>query len=721
MSNKTCIKVEPFWQEFRTIIPSQDLGARTVTSLAQDPSGLLYAGSVMGVSLFDGQRWYQTWQTDKGCPKAVGVICMKVDRKGRLWVGTSYGLYVKVENRWSRYAPDEGVFWKKEPVAGILPSHRVLALSEDSQGRMWIGTPRGVFFMNDQGISPLKGPEDLEIRSLLHDHKDRLWVGTLQGLWAYDGSWNGPILPRTTGHELPGREIRALAMSQDGSLWAGTNRGIGILSEDGSWQRICGEEGLPFENITSLSVGPDTEIWVGTTLGACRYDGERWHYYAGERWLPGDTVTAVLTSQADKAWIATSQGLSLIRKKRMTLRDKANEYEWVTFTRHHRMGWIATSHLKRPGDLSSNETVPSDNDGLWTGLYVAAESFRFAVTREEEARRNARECFHAMLKLEEMTDIEGFPTKAIIRRQDMSKEGGVWNVCQQYPGYAWKGDCSSDEIDGHLFAYSIYYDLAADEEEKELVRGIVRKIMDHIIRNNYTLVYLDGRPTRWGVWNPEALLGEAWGEERGLNSLEILSHLKAAHHITGDEKYEKEYLRLIRDYGYAENTVEQKIMVPQVVINHSDDELAFTAYYPLLRYEQDPSLRSLFVKSVERSWGYERPEGSPFFNFIYGGGVEAEDPDVANAVQYLKDVPLDLIAWSVQNSHRSDVQVDPVTGRFGETQGMRSLPPDEKPMGKWNSNPYQLDSASGGRSEEDGALFLLPYWMGRYHGYIKEE
>ena len=48
-------------------------------------------------------------------------------------------------------------------------------------------------------------------------------------------------------------------------------------------------------------------------------------------------------------------------------------------------------------------------------------------------------------------------------------------------------------------------------------------------------------------------------------------------------------------------------------------------------------------------------------------------------------------------------------------QSLVVLPYDEIPMWKWNGNPYSLDGGNGGRSEDDGAYFLLPYWMGRYH------
>ena len=46
------------------------------------------------------------------------------------------------------------------------------------------------------------------------------------------------------------------------------------------------------------------------------------------------------------------------------------------------------------------------------------------------------------------------------------------------------------------------------------------------------------------------------------------------------------------------------------------------------------------------------------------------------------------------------------------------LPPDERPVMKWNSNPFIVDGGGSGNGEDDGAAFLLPYWMGRYHKFV---
>ena len=79
---------------------------------------------------------------------------------------------------------------------------------------------------------------------------------------------------------------------------------------------------------------------------------------------------------------------------------------------------------------------------------------------------------------------------------------------------------------------------------------------------------------------------------------------------------------------------------------------------------------------------------------------------------------MDLICWSMQNSHRADIEIDAESGRHGEVQSIAVLPPDERPIMKWNGNPFQLDGDGAGIEEDDGTFFLLPYWMGRYHGFI---
>jgi hypothetical protein len=155
-------------------------------------------------------------------------------------------------------------------------------------------------------------------------------------------------------------------------------------------------------------------------------------------------------------------------------------------------------------------------------------------------------------------------------------------------------------------------------------------------------------------------------------------------------------------------------------VNHSDDELAFMSYYPLFMYERDPSLLEVYRQSLERSWQIERPERNPLWNFIYAVGSGAKEFDRTESLRTLREIPMDQVQWSVSNAHRLDVPVDPLNDRFKRQQALVVLPYDELPMSKWNGNPYALAGGNQGRSEDDGAYFLLPYWMGRYHKLIDE-
>jgi hypothetical protein len=84
-------------------------------------------------------------------------------------------------------------------------------------------------------------------------------------------------------------------------------------------------------------------------------------------------------------------------------------------------------------------------------------------------------------------------------------------------------------------------------------------------------------------------------------------------------------------------------------------------------------------------------------------------------------MPIDTIEWTVTNSGRKEVVMARASDRFQKRQAVTLLPPDERPVMKWNSNPFDIDGGSDGRGEDDGAAFLLPYWMGRYHGLLLGE
>ena len=115
-----------------------------------------------------------------------------------------------------------------------------------------------------------------------------------------------------------------------------------------------------------------------------REDG-KFNYYASERWIPSDTVVNIAKGPDNSVLVLTNKGLGKICFKEMTLYDKAMFFEKQVRERHIRTGFNATLSSMTKGDVTTGSMEDSDNDGLWTSMYLAGETFRYAVTKSDEA------------------------------------------------------------------------------------------------------------------------------------------------------------------------------------------------------------------------------------------------------------------------------------------------------------------------------------------------
>jgi hypothetical protein len=494
---------------------------------------------------------------------------------------------------------------------------------------------------------------------------------------------------------------------------------------------------MPFADLTVGCRDRQGGIWAGSRRGLMYLapGATRWRLFHSRRWLPDDAVRNLAVAANGDVLVDTPLGIGRLARHATTLEKKMVAIDDALVAHHRREGMVGGIQLDEPGRVDSGYAQHhNDNDGLWTSIYVAAEAFRYAVTADPAAKRNARRSLEALMFLERVSGIPGFAARSIWPASEPMPARGEWHPAADGRWW-WKGDTSSDEVDGHYFAYSIYYDVAADDAERVEIREYVRRITDHILDHGLCYVGPSGEPTTWGVWAPEKLnhdlrrLGD-----RGLNSLQILSFLKVAEHIVGDPRYAAKSKELIEKHAYEANTVFQKHAWPTNRVNHSDDELAFLAYYPLMIHERDAALRKIYSFSLRRTWQAERPEKSPFFNLIYGASLQADEwtkpterpaaalvdrdaYDQQACLEWFRDVPADTVSWTVHNSGRQDL--GPLaTNRFGRLCSDVVLPVSERPVMRWNGDPYLLDGGSEGRYRDDGAAILLPYWMGRYHRLI---
>lgn len=593
-----------------------------------------------------------------------------------------------------------------------------------------------------------KSPEG-KVLSQARSAGGHVWLVTEKGAFREEGNGHVPLEAGPTRFE-PGQpripaKLRIVEVASDliGVIWAATNAGLLVSDGDQWWQFINRRDGVPYEDMTSLHLAKNGDVWGGTTEGAWRLRSGEYRYFWGKRWLPGNKVLSIWTDDSG-VWLETDGGFAHIEEKSITLSQKASHFDTAAQARHNRRGFINEIHLQVPGDPSKGYRYEiSDNDGLWNSIYVGAMAFRYAATKDPAARRQAQQSMEAMLELERLTGISGYPARAIVTEAELKQgiDGVNFETTVRVPGETdkiwfrspvdptvWcKGDTSSDEMDGHYFAWYLYHDLVADAAEKQRIAAVVRRATDHILEHNYTLVGHTGRKTRWGIWAPELInLQQFYVGMRPLNSLEILTFLKIAEHITRDAKYTKAADGLINKHHYLQNTlmIRRGRQGTWPSINHSDDEMLYMMYYALLRLEKSPERRRILEQSITRSWETNpgeqgvRGEHSPLYNYIYGA-TTGKPCDADQARQTLQDWPLDMIHWTVKNSHRHDVTIKTAQGPSrNRTELDRVLPASERRLSRWNGNPWAADGGSEGHVEDDGAAWALAYWLGVYHGFL---
>ena len=487
---------------------------------------------------------------------------------------------------------------------------------------------------------------------------------------------------------------------------------------------------MPWTNLTAISE-IDGKIWFGSTWGAMmlREDG-KFNYYASERWIPSDTVVDITKGPESSVLILTNRGLGKICFEEMTLYDKAMFFEMQVRDRHIRTGFNATVSSMEKGDVTTGSMEDSDNDGLWTSMYLAGETFRYAVTKSDEALQNVRESLDAMERLYTINSIPGFPSRSFERR-GYKFDDKAWRRAED-PEWDWKSTTSSDEAIGHIFAFGAIAELVYEPELRNKAIMLIDTLMSHVVKNDFYMIDWDGKPTLWGKWHPDYVNARPKGVgDRKINSSNIIAMLQTAYHFTKKEKYKDAAFYLMNEHGYYENLMQPMKGIGRAAAdaddwskmlsegwNHSDDEMYYCGYWGLYRYALNDTLKAKFKEAIIDHWEAERAEKEGLWN-IMTAIVETSEIDLKEAIWYLQEYPLDLIEWTVNNSHRKDIEMMEPNFRAQTTKEV--LPPDELRISRHNSNRFDLDGNSDGRAESSaGDIWLLPYWIGRYLGVISE-
>lgn len=706
-----------FWQEYHVPHPISGIqGAEDIRSVVTEADGTIWIATAAGI--FSKKNNDLQWKklVDKENDGPAYALLKTAD--DNLWAGTWKGVYLLRNKQLQKAGNTEG------PVSVLCSSTEGVYAFE----------PKGIWLCSNKNAVKQHYNIARSVRSAISDNNGGLWLATDVGLYHCS---KGEAINYHDTNVLPSAYTRGLVFDHKQQLWVAGMGGVGILHKGVPVKQLKPADGIPSIYTNCIALAPDSSIWIGTDVGVVRFHTNETHSLRfTRRWLLNDKVNSIHFDQQGTAWIATANGLSAIHKKQMTLADKERFFYNITMQRHVREPWIVGQcKLPDPTDLTKWEPEDDDNDGEYGGNYLAMESFRYATTKDPDAKAKAKKAFDFLKQLQEITGLDGFFARTIVPAswgnnvhdnnrtytaielaEEMVKEPRFKPVeTRWHPSkdgkWLWKGDTSSDEWCGHMMGYFFYYELVADKKEKQVIAAHVAKLVDHLVSNNFNMIDKDGTHTRWSVWNPDQLNRDhEWMPDRNQNSMEVLAFLKLAHYMTGAQKYQDHYLHLIREEGYLENLKKIKDQNPGWFI-YFDAILQLYLYPILLHCEKDPELKSLYETHFDNWMQVRKKDESPLINFFYCY-ARKRTTELQPSVDFLRDTPLDLVNWGVDHTKREDIQI--VRTPVMDDMQVSKLPPASiRAVIRWDKNPWAAVNRQT-NMEREPVFWLLPYWMGRY-------
>ncbi len=297
------------------------LSSSTVNAVIKDRYGFMWFATDDGLNKFDGVRFtvYRHNVNDSTSLRSNRVLALYEDKNGDLWVGTSVAL--------SLYERKKNAFVHQNFTGG----NAARAICGDRSGNLWIGSYGGLFRFNPATAAvkrytaedPVSGHlASNTVTSVYEDNQGQLWVGTNAGLQIYQPGSDQFLLfthDSKDPHSIGDNVIKAIIQDQKGDVWIGTNDGglNKFIAADSTFRPFLHIDGNPSSlrnnRIYCVALEQGGKLWVGTENGLDIFDpatGTAQHVINDIRnkySLKGKSLRSFYIDTAGIYWVGTFQ------------------------------------------------------------------------------------------------------------------------------------------------------------------------------------------------------------------------------------------------------------------------------------------------------------------------------------------------------------------------------------------------------------------------------
>ncbi|MBT6144255.1 MAG: hypothetical protein HOH74_02425, partial [Gemmatimonadetes bacterium] len=240
-----------FGDHVRRYTETDGLAHNAASSLAFDALGRLWVGTWEGGVSRLTAAGFVNFDSDAGLAHNE-VSTIAADGDGHMWFGTWGGGI-------SRYDGNNFEHFSDVDLAGAAK-----ALWQDHKGRLWVGTSAGLYRKDRHGFHHYTTSDGLAhnaVNAITEDQSGILWIGTQSGLSRLDG--DGNVTSFTTDDGLPHNWVNAVHCDAGGRLWLGTWGGGAARFDGESFVTYNDANGLGHDWVNTIYEDGFGRLWFG--------------------------------------------------------------------------------------------------------------------------------------------------------------------------------------------------------------------------------------------------------------------------------------------------------------------------------------------------------------------------------------------------------------------------------------------------------------------------
>ncbi|MCB0397479.1 MAG: histidine kinase, partial [Flavobacteriales bacterium] len=326
-------------ETFQEITPDPNEPGRIIHGIEGDKKGKIWIGTSDGLFRTDEENNLVRFYPKRSMNSQL-IQKLYTDREGNLWIGSYEGMFRYRSEEFITYNQDDG-----------LKNSFVFQSVRDRNGRLWFATKEGVQFLEKGKVITPPIPS-YDAWAVHEAENGDIWMGTDHGLMIYDPV-NKTHRLYTVADGLAGDSVLFIYKTHSGLYWLGNHRGFTrceVVAGIPKFQPMGLQSASPDYDVWSILEDRNGDLWFGTFLGGLfRMSGNEFTDMGKKLELQTEAFLSIKEDNEGYLYFASLDGLYIYKDEKVIANIGTHEglssglIYMITFDLDGRFLWIGTN------------------------------------------------------------------------------------------------------------------------------------------------------------------------------------------------------------------------------------------------------------------------------------------------------------------------------------------------------------------------------------------